>query len=74
MDDKGETTRLVECGKVADYEIDDCAICSEAVLRPISVPDDVKPICTTCNPKFLATAAKIGAKINTHTIPSPGVN
>ncbi len=74
MDDKGETTRVVECGLVADHEIDDCDICHEPVLRPVSVPDDVVSLCSNCAPQFIATAAEIGAKINTHMVPSPGVN
>ena len=38
MDDKGETTQMVECGRVEDYEIDDCDICHVPVLRPLCVP------------------------------------
>ncbi len=74
MDDKGETTMVVHCDLVTDYEIDDCAFCAAPVLRPTSVPEDAEPLCPTCTPVYLAMARNVGAKINTHTIMPQGVN
>ena len=59
MNDKGETTKVVEHGPVADYEIDDCDLCYGLVLRPLCAPEEAKAICSKCLPEVMVAATKI---------------